>query len=521
MFNKDFYPTPEELIKQLLAPYRHHSSYNDTYYIEGNILEPSAGKGDIVNYLLHNNRSKAEVHAIEIEHDLRSILSNIDSNEFSLISDDFLNFHPDEFYDYIIMNPPFSNGDEHLLKAIEIGVDTNIACILNAETIRNPYTERRKYLLTQIEKYKLKDIEFVQNAFEDAERKTSVEVALIWLDVKRDTKQFEFDYIKENELPFEEEFDYTGNEIMTNDYITNMQIRAEKLKIAYQEKLRADAKYNYYVKEFLDNNETFYGKYDEKENSNLSTSQKWNKTIKWIKNIMWRNAIKHMDLEKYMNSHFRKNFDAYINQQVKLSFNKQNVFSFFKMIMFNRQNMIDEALLQAFDLLTGNEDNRFLCWKTNSAYKVNKKVIAPSTIRYNTAYMSASDIKKYGARFELWNAYNITFLSDLDMVMCNIVGKQISEIRTIYDALDIRFKSLGQVRTGDKFDSTCESTFFKIKFFKKGTIHLEFKDLDLWNEFNYRACVGKKWMPEAEVKKHRSKYKKEKDVVKEQYLLEL
>jgi hypothetical protein len=46
------------------------------------------------------------------------------------------------------------------------------------------------------------------------------------------------------------------------------------------------------------------------------------------------------------------------------------------------------------------------------------------------------------------------------------------------------------------FDNTAESTFFKMRYFKKGTLHLEFKDADLWERFNITAAKGKNWLPE-------------------------
>ena len=52
------------------------------------------------------------------------------------------------------MNPPFSNGDKHLLKALQMQEKGgNIVCLLNAETLRNPYTESRKELIRQLDKY--------------------------------------------------------------------------------------------------------------------------------------------------------------------------------------------------------------------------------------------------------------------------------------------------------------------------------------------------------------------------------
>lgn len=32
-------------------------------------------------------------------------------------------------------------------------------------------------------------------------------------------------------------------------------------------------------------------------------------------------------------------------------------------------------------------------------------------------------------------------------------------------------------------------------FTVRGTLHFEFKDEKLWQEFNMRACAGKKWLP--------------------------
>jgi hypothetical protein len=40
-----------------------------------------------------------------------------------------------------------------------------------------------------------------------------------------------------------------------------------------------------------------------------------------------------------------------------------------------------------------------------------------------------------------------------------------------------------------------ESTFFEMKYYKKGTLHLKFKDEALWNDFNLAAARGRNWLP--------------------------
>ena len=76
------------------------------------------------------------------------------------------------------MNPPFDNGDEHFLKAWDIARNTTIVCLLNAETLRNPYSANRKLIYKIIEDNG-GTIEYIQNAFATSERPTKVEIALI------------------------------------------------------------------------------------------------------------------------------------------------------------------------------------------------------------------------------------------------------------------------------------------------------------------------------------------------------
>ncbi|WP_407536334.1 DUF4942 domain-containing protein [Cetobacterium somerae] len=51
-----------------------------------------------------------------------------------------------------------------------------------------------------------------------------------------------------------------------------------------------------------------------------------------------------------------------------------------------------------------------------------------------------------------------------------------------------------KVDMGVNFGEWNNSEFFKFKIFKKGTIHFEFIDKNIWNEFNRVACEGKKWL---------------------------
>ena len=87
------------------------------------------------------------------------------------------------------MNPPWKDGADHLVKAFDLLVDGELVAILNAETIRNPHTAKRKLICNWIEEHG--SVEFLSEAFLDPDtmRKTAADVALIWLQKKVDIKQ--------------------------------------------------------------------------------------------------------------------------------------------------------------------------------------------------------------------------------------------------------------------------------------------------------------------------------------------
>lgn len=251
----EFYPTPESLIQMM-------SSKVNWNYVK-TVLEPSVGKGDIVRYLNRRTDGKLDIDCIEIDNNLRQIFLYTFSEENSnrlldekkkitkqyndfdswsenykyynqelrqyvpvpepdnsrlraidterkevkgenvhLVHDDFLTFTAYKQYNVIIMNPPFSNGDKHLLKALEIQkYGGQIVCLLNAETIRNPYTETRKELIKILNDYNA-NIEYYSGEFNNAERQTDVEVAMIYVNIPmsvNDNDDSIFDKLKKEE----------------------------------------------------------------------------------------------------------------------------------------------------------------------------------------------------------------------------------------------------------------------------------------------------------------------------------
>ena len=92
--NADFYPTPVEVINTMMM---------GENFIGKTILEPSAGKGNIVDWLKANGAGR--VIACEKDENLKKLLTG----KCDIIADDFLSVSSEQIshIDYIVMNPPF------------------------------------------------------------------------------------------------------------------------------------------------------------------------------------------------------------------------------------------------------------------------------------------------------------------------------------------------------------------------------------------------------------------------------
>jgi len=138
--NKNGYPTPPPLNKIMIAKIKGHPC---------KILEPEAGRGDLIHELGGwDKRFRLEdISAIEIDETLQNTLRGAG---IKLIDTDFLAYSGPDKFDLIIGNPPFDEGDKHLMKAIEILYSGQIIFLLNAETIKNPHTNLRKDLVRKL-----------------------------------------------------------------------------------------------------------------------------------------------------------------------------------------------------------------------------------------------------------------------------------------------------------------------------------------------------------------------------------
>lgn len=478
MFDPEFYPTPSNLVLDMISPYL---SRVNAYNTPMNILEPSAGSWAILDVLKNIINSNRNIHLFAIEQSLE-LQAMLRGKKYNLIDTDFLSYQKDMEFDLIVMNPPFSNWDEHFLKAWDIAENTDIVCLLNAETIKNTYSEKRK-LVERIIKDNNWTVTYIQDAFKNADRKTSIEIAMVRVKKVTEKTRFSFDWMKTEKIEMNE--DILQNELATRDMIQNIiddyarsrDMFAEWMKLIQQsQNIASSISNNYELKAF------------QIAWNDWPMNDRYTDFITKFKQGIWNKIAKELNIEKYMTSGLREDFSKYMKDQWTLAISHENIRSFADMIFGNRWNIMEKAIHEVFDEFTKyHTENRVYIegWKTNDKWKVSKKVILP---RYVELKWSGWMQIEYSKIFKM---------NDIDKALCYISWIPYESITTIEKALEEDFKV---------WNKKTESTFFEIRYFLKWTVHLIWKDKKLMDEFNMRACAGKNWLPESE----KDKWKKSK-----------
>jgi len=503
-FNQDFYPTPLSLALKMLKKVNWRNIKH--------ILEPSGGDGTLIEHIKNNANAfkynNIEIKAIEIEKDLQSILRGKGIN---VIDSDFLNYNGYDQFDLIIANFPFSNCHQHLLKAIDILFNGQIICIINAETIKNPFSNDRKLLVRKLHELNA-DIEYINNAFTDAERKTDVEIALVYIKIEKqvETDLFaDIEDLAENFIP--KKIDFENKDIAIKDNISSI-----VKEYQFKSKLGIDTIINFYK------NFKYIGKYMELETdcsktrysssfsndcNNLTNKLKEETNI-FIKNIrkdFWHKTLGLPEVQARLTEKRKNEFLESLKAHENMEFTEKNVRQFMINLIENYEEILKDAIEEIFDMLSSRyawdesifqKNIRYYNgWKTNSSFKVNRRVILPNvrlTINYKGWEISYENRDKCNDIDKVMNYF------DRNVKLNYIKISDIPFLTKYEDNIIIHRDNLKEnmIRIYNNPYETLESEYFKIKFYKKGTMHLTFKDENILRAFNIEAGKRKGWLPQ-------------------------
>lgn len=446
MFNADFYPTPENVILTMV---------NGEDLFGKFILEPSAGKGNIIDYL---KKEGAQVLSCEINEDLARICAA----KSKFLANDFLTVQKSQIshIDAIYMNPPFSKDEHHILHAWNIAPDgCEIVALCNWNTIDLKSNRFRRQLASIIEMYG--QATNISNVFSDSERPTNVEIGLVRLWKPAGEDGFG-DFLDYEEDVVEEQFDGIMPYNAVRDCV-NRYVSACKL---YDQVAENAAMMNTLVGTFGVNKITFVCAEEEKEKKITEFKIE-------LKKLAWGWVFSKMNMNKFMTEKLKEKINKQVEEQKTVPFTMRNIYKMFEAVVGTHASRMDEVLIEVFDRLTMHySENRYNVegWKTNSHYLVNKKFIIDGVI-------DSFDLKWYSYPSI---SYRFTLLDDFQKALNYLTGeKHALTIKSLY---------------GDKeksFGTWYDWGFFEVRVYKKGSLHAKFKDPKVWEQFNRSVAKAK------------------------------
>ena len=497
---EDFYPTPKKLIEKMIEGVKFEEIRT--------ILEPSAGKGDICDYLKEHTsfyrHNRGEIDVIEIEPSLQATLKGKDYN---FIFDDFLKFDTLKRYDLIIANFPFSEGDRHLQKAIELQKIHGgyIVCLVNAETIKNPYTNLRKLIVEELKQYNA-EIKYLKEEFSNAERKTNVEVALIRVSIEEDRKtDIILDSLKKEFIKVDENLE---NQIIEKDFLKSLIARFNfeckvgikiieeffSLKPYISDSLKKeDSRYSYTIIKL------------EVKNAYETKSSYINEYIKAVRNKYWELLLRNENFRQKYTSNLLNDIETKLRELQDCDFNLFNIGELKKELGKKINVGVENTILKLFDEMshqyTYNDDfgkniHYYNGWKSNKAHKINKKIVMPL---YGFSSYGKEKLDNWRVREKMEDIVKVfNYLSNEAPEINKLVGGEVKRANQTEYFRDLDF------------------FFFTATFYKKGTCHIKFKDEKLLEKFNIFGSQRKGWLPPSYgKKKYKEMDKDERSVVDE------
>ena len=484
MKDNQFYPTPWRVAEQAAALFKGPG---------GLLLEPSAGHGDLLKHLEYNRRGQSfKVKCVEIDPDNVAVLK---AAGYDTMQADFLEAQLPRIYDAVLMNPPFNAGVKHILKAwglLKQGGE--LVAVINKSALDNDFSAERQLLNTLVLKHG--SVSNIGRAFEDdeAERKAAVDCAIIYMrrngyeedginlteDLKRgpeiriEPEQVqEFGLIKADFISAAEDDYRRGIEEMfrgLEQIKKGWTILNSRFGEAYhndKEQTRLDGVFQAAMAGIASHYDA--GKSMETIKTDFVTG---------VRTLGWLTVLEKTQVKDLLYSQDR---DAFVNQIMTdargVSFTKQNILGFVQSIFLKRQEIFNGAVKKLFNELRRYHDGNYCHtegWKTNKSWKVPEKIILP-----------------YGVKFDYFGFstnYGQDYITDLDRICRILDNKPLDFGLYIKDGLRQAFDA-GRAGTRDYRDEV-ETSYFKLRYFKKGTLHITFKDDEIRNRINAIGADG-------------------------------
>lgn len=423
--------------------------------------------------------------------DVKKEIEILSCGTVRVVHDDFLSFDTCKRYHLIVMNPPFSNGDAHLLKALQMQSRSGgeIRCILNAETIRNPFTNRRRLLQSKLLDLNA-EVSFRKGAFQNGERPTDVEIAIIRVSIppaKEESVIFErLKKAAKVDEPQEDVRDMTVADFM-EQIVSLYKVECD----AGIELIREYAAMLPYISESFGEKSRFdyptltlcVG-----EPGRLSRGEvpSVNDYLTLVRKKYWKALFNNKAFIGRLTTNLREKYEKEVDRLADYDFSLFNIQRISAEMNAEMGKGIEETIVALFDKLTEQHSwypemsknvHYYNGWKTNKVHKINSKVIIPIYGVFATYAWSSQTFQVYEAE---------RTISDIEKVFDYLDGDMTAPV----DLHGVLQQACEEGRTRN-----IQCKYFDVTLYKKGTMHIRFHSQELVDRFNIYCSRKKNWLP--------------------------
>jgi len=483
-----FYPTPLSLAKRAWAKFKDRDFKR--------VLEPSAGTGALIKAMPNfDSRYGRHVPVDCIEIDMTKHPQLRELPGVKVVGHDFMKYGGGAIHSHCIMNPPFRSGVQHVLRVWEQMLDGEIVAIINAETIRNPFSQERQHLVRLVEMHG--EVEFIEEAFcgDDVERQTLVEIALVYLRKKSDagldiTRQLLDDLKTEDQRlrvdRLAEGYREEHEVLVPATVVENHVLAFETAVKAMRECVMAEAKANRCADLI---GQTMAEMINECSAKKAEASSTWIRaTIEerylQLKDRAWANLLRSSRVEQHLSSNARKRLDSIFSTEITtLEFTVENVNGFLVGLLENQGTIMRQMACDVFDLIVRwHTDNVvfYKGWASNDRHRTcgmrlkKNRFVIPG----NTNFAGSRNLSYEAERR----------LADFDKVMAMLDGKEAPD-----------FSLVNAFRT--RMDDLCNGervscSYFDVRYYPgASTIHFFPKSQELMDKLNRLVGEYRQWLP--------------------------
>lgn len=206
-----------------------------------------------------------------------------------------------------------------------------------------------------------------------------------------------------------------------------------------------------------------------------------NRFRKELQKAAWKHVFAEFLPAQMATSQLAKDINAFVEKQSRIPFTERNIYRMLQIVAGTQEQRVDRAVEQAIDSLTKHtKENRFGVegWVTNSGYMLNRRFIRAYMAEVSWSGKGVN-VKTYGSQADE--------IHDLIKALCFITGRAYDEVGQPTMPAD------GVFWPGEWY----EWGFFRFRAYKKGTVHFEFLDEEVWAAVNARyARIKGQVLPE-------------------------